>query len=104
MAAKSPKPKSKRQIEHESLIQFLRHLNPEQFSELDIRKHILYAEDVAKGTEVTQWETLKAGVLLAMFFNTYSGSAGEHNFYKLLECYLLDKEKRAQINKIIKWS
>ncbi|RUT67762.1 hypothetical protein D0817_24680 [Flavobacterium cupreum] len=39
--------------------------------------------------------------LLVAFFNLSGGSAGEFDFYELLQQYMMDKNKRKEIHKIL---
>lgn len=53
-------------------------------------------------TQLDRAQIIQAGVGLVMHLNLASGSSGDLDLYKLLEAYLLDPDKRTQINEVLK--
>lgn len=90
---------SPNQERHQAIVQFLKELDPSQYYGLSVRDKELFAPEVSSALNSTQ---IRLGVIaFTDVLNIRSGSAGTHNLYQLLEAYLLDEEKRKEINRII---
>jgi len=88
------------QRKHEDLIKFINEkfeANVEHFFKPKVNKG-------RKSNSFTQKDVNsinQAVRLLVSYFNLYGGSAGEFDFYRLLQNYMTDKSKRKEIHKIL---
>ena len=97
------RPKSKKQIRHENLIEFLTQFS--QFQSEDGKPSIFKVEKERTGTDLEQIsvnDINKAVVVFTDVLNIMSGSAGNVDFYELLQAYLRKPEYRVKINALVK--
>jgi hypothetical protein len=83
-------------ITHKKLVSIYNENSPEryQIKEVDFQS----SSDIHKSYSVE--EINKVAVMLSIALNLDGGSVGSIDLYQLLQAYILDKEKRVQINKI----
>lgn len=91
-----------RQERHEKIVKFLNSLKDSEgknafdlktYSKLRDREEYIKTRDYQEVSKMTP--------VVCSVFNIMSGSAGDIDFYRLFQAYLLDEDKRKLINQII---
>lgn len=82
------------QEQHEATIAELKKIYPK--SNFKVRKNQISSFDLHK--KITWAETHSLAILCSRILNMSGASVGDINFYKLLSTYILNEEKRAEIN------
>lgn len=94
--------KSKNQIRHEELIDFLSKFSQYQDNEGNsLIEKVNDSRTTGKISQISTNDINKGVVVLTDFLNINSGSAGEFNLYRLLQAYLSIPEYRTKINSIV---
>jgi hypothetical protein len=91
-----------RQEIHEKIVEFLNSLKDSDGNKaFDLKTYskLRTGEEYRKTREYQ--EVSKMTPVVCSVFNIMSGSAGDIDFYRLFQAYLLDEEKRKLINQII---
>lgn len=91
-----------RQERHEKIVKFLNSLKDSDGNQaFDLKTYPKLRDRGIYHKTLDYNEVSEMTPVVSTVFNIMSGSAGDINFYKLFQAYLLDEEKRKRINEII---
>lgn len=91
-----------REERHTKIVEFLNSLmNTEGKPAFNLKKYKMLRDRDQLKKSLDYFEVGNMTPVICEVFGIQSGSAGDIDFYRLFQSYLLDKEKREQINRII---
>lgn len=83
--------------QHRILVDLINNLFPDYFAR---RNGFVLSTEIHD--QVTSNETRHLAIICSRLLNMQGASVGEINLYELFDSYLLDKDKRALINEVLK--